>query len=203
MLIRYPGKQNMGRKLQTTQAQQELIHQLFVDTSMTLEQIASAVGVSYRVVWRYTAEMFSKEQRRARKVVNYRASKTGDKNPMTGKTRENHPNWKGGVYCGGKYLRIYRPAWYDKDTSTQSVHLHDVVYCLHNGMTHIPAGYNVHHCDGNKYNNAPDNLVLLTIAEHTALHAVLKGATTISKESTLKWVEARRNGKTLAIDDIV
>jgi hypothetical protein len=37
----------------------------------------------------------------------------------------------------------------------------------------IPAGMFVHHIDGDKENNAPDNLALMTQSEHAAHHAAL------------------------------
>ena len=72
--------------------------------------------------------------------------------------------------------------------------LHHLVMCEHLGITEIPRGYCVHHCDFNPHNNDIGNLVLLTVGEHSALHQALAGATTISKESTAKWLEAHRAG---------
>ncbi|MBR1728432.1 MAG: HNH endonuclease [Selenomonadaceae bacterium] len=46
--------------------------------------------------------------------------------------------------------------------------IHRAVWQYHNGE--IPQNYHIHHIDGNKDNNSIENLLLLTIAEHTKLH---------------------------------
>jgi hypothetical protein len=81
------------------------------------------------------------------------------------------------------------------------VFVHSLVVCENLGLTEIPKGWVVHHCDINPYNNSFDNLVMITMSDHTRLHRYLAGATTISKESTLKWVEA--HGTPWKRDDIV
>ena len=48
--------------------------------------------------------------------------------------------------------------------------LHRRVWEDANGRS-IPPGMDIHHVDHNKLNNHPDNLVLLTKAEHTRLHS--------------------------------
>ena len=69
--------------------------------------------------------------------------------------------------------------------------MHHVVVCLEMGLTGIPAKWCVHHCDEDPHNNDFSNLVLLMMSDHMSLHQrVLKGATTMAKASTLKWVEA-------------
>ena len=99
---------------------------------------------------------------------------------------------------------VLKPDWYTGlSTNSSYVHLHDVIYCIENNLTYIPEGYDVHHCDGNKLNNHIDNLIMLTTSEHTYLHWRLKGVTTISKESTAKWLEAWRKGIDIPFDDIV
>lgn len=83
---------------------------------------------------------------------------------------------------------------------------HSRVVCEHLGLTEIPKGFVVRHVNNDSKDNRFENLVLLTRSEHTSLHRryYAKGVTTISKESTLKWVEARRQGVSQDIlDDIV
>jgi len=48
------------------------------------------------------------------------------------------------------------------------MYVHRLVWALGNGP--IPAGHHIHHVDGNKLNNAPDNLVSMPAEEHLRLH---------------------------------
>lgn len=164
------------------------IKKLIEGTDLTLEQIAKQLGLSYKRVynvWR----TYPKAYRTNRKALNYQRSKLGVNNPMTGKTGEQHPNYKGVVGDNKGYLMVLKPKWYTGRKSSKHVFQHSVVVCEYLGLTEIPKGWCVHHCDMNPHNNNFDNLVLLTISDHQRLHQSLAGATTISKESTLKWVE--------------
>jgi len=170
------------------------IKHYYENTELTLEQIANVTRTSYKIVWNYVARNYSKQHRQTRKSNSYRLSKMGDLNPMTGKLRHEHPNYVGEVADGKGYLMKLKPEWYTGRTRSKHVFVHQVVVCGALGITEIPAGWCVHHCDENPHNNSLDNLILLTMGEHAALHAWL-GATTISKESTAKWLEARRSAK--------
>ena len=169
------------------------IKHYYENTQLTLEQIAKQCNTTYKKVWHYVANNYPKEVRDARKKSNYRASKLGDLNPMLNKTREQHPRYIGVVADGKGYLMVVKPDWYTGRKGSHHVFQHSVVVCENMGLTEIPAGMCVHHCDRNPQNNDFSNLVLLTVEEHRRLHA-FTGATTISKESTLKWVEAQRAG---------
>lgn len=180
------------------------IKDLIEGTSLTLQQIANSLGISYKRV--YTVwKTFPRDYRQARKKANYRASKLGDLNPMTGKTGEAHHNFVGVVADGRGYLMVLKPDWYTGRVGSKHVFQHSVVVCEHLEITEIPAGHCVHHCNSNRQDNRFENLVLLTTEEHTAFHQEwrstreLEGATTIPKGSTLKWVEARRAGTPVMI----
>lgn len=170
------------------------IKTLYETTEMTQQQIAEHLGIPWKRVFKFIKANYSAEDRKARKAVRYRNSKLGDLNPMSGKHGTAHPNFVGEVSDSKGYWMALKPAWYTGRKRSKHVFVHHVVVCKAMGLTEIPAGWCVHHCDFNPQNNDFGNLVLLTTAEHCALHAALAGATTISKESTLKWVEARRAG---------
>lgn len=170
------------------------IKHYYENTELTLEQIAARTSTSYKVVWNYVARNYSKQHRQDRKRNSYRLSKMGDLNPMTGKYREMHHGFIGIVADGKGYLMQLKPEWYTGRKGSKHVFVHQAVMCESMGITEIPAGWCVHHCDENPHNNLIDNLVLMTMAEHAALHSWL-GATTIPKGSTAEWLEARRSAK--------
>lgn len=167
---------------------------LFETTEMTYQEIADEMLRNIATIFKWVHNNYTKEEIKNRKSNCYRLSKLGEKNPMLGKYKEEHHNYKGECISGNGYVIILKPDWYSSRKKAKHVFKHHVVVCEHLGLTCIPKGWNVHHCDGNKLNNNFSNLVLLTLAAHTKLHwylkRELKGATTISKESTLKWVEA-------------
>lgn len=167
---------------------------LYEGTELTMQQIADHLGITYAQVFKYVKKNYSPETRRARKAVCYRNSKLGEKNPSFGLTGALSRKYIGEVSDSKGYLMVLKPEWYTGRKGSKHVFVHHVVMCKHLGISAIPRGYCVHHCDFNPYNNDIQNLVLLTIGEHAALHAALGGVTTISKESTTKWLEAHRAG---------
>lgn len=164
----------------------------YENTELTQQQIANRLGIHWKRVFNYIKNNYSVEYRKSRKAKCYRNSKLGEKNPMLGKQGIKHHNYKGEVSDGKGYLMILKPEWYTGRKGCKHIFIHHYVVCKEMGLTQIPKGWTVHHCDKNPLNNEFDNLVLITLGDHMKLHAMMKkeGATTISKESTLKWVEA-------------
>ena len=100
--------------------------------------------------------------------------KLGNLNPMKGKTKEKHPNYKGIVEDGKGYLMILKPKWYTGRKGSKHVFYHHVVMCEYLGITEIPEGFVVHHIDQDPKNNDINNLQLMTIQAHTKLHQQLR-----------------------------
>ena len=79
----------------------------------------------------------------------------------------------------GKCWRIMsmvnKNGWYftinlkDKDGKRHTKRIHRLVYEAFVGS--IPAGYHVHHKDGNMQNNRVENLIAISEKEHHAIHA--------------------------------
>ena len=69
-------------------------------------------------------------------------------------------------YDGLKFCRDDRTGYYLNSTIRKRLHR----YVWENEKGSIPAGYHVHHIDGNKANNAIENLELLSSREHQVLH---------------------------------
>lgn len=82
---------------------------------------------------------------------------------------------KSAAYCGYKFRKDVKTGYYLCSTKTDTgkrERLHSFVYRTEHGLPAIPAGYHVHHLDGNKDNNDIGNLVLLSASEHEYYHAV-------------------------------
>ena len=168
------------------------IKELYENTELTQAQIAAQLGIPWKRVFNYIKDHYSTAYRKQRKSKTYRNSRIGELNPSYGLRGENSRKYIGEVGDAKGYLMILKPHWYTGRAGSKHVFVHHVVVCEALGMTQIEKGWCVHHCDFNPHNNEFDNLVLLRTGEHMSLHAALAGVTTISKESTLKWVEAHR-----------
>ena len=169
----------------------EQAKELLRTTDLTNGQIRQELHCRGQVVSDALKELgstFAKDRKRRM----YSKSKLVNKNPMKNKCGELHHNYIGVIDDCKGYKLVLKPTWYTGRKKSKHVFLHSVVYCEANNLTEIPKGYVLHHCDQNKHNNTNSNLILLTLAEHAALHRLIEGATTISKESTAKWLEARR-----------
>lgn len=177
------------------------ISYFYEKTELTIRQISEKTGKPFSQVSNYIRDNYSSDFRKKRKSVCYRNSKLGDKNPMKGKTAGEHPRYLENVSDKKGYLMRVKPSWYTGRKHSTHVFTHHIVICEQLGLTEVSKGWCVHHCDFNPLNNSFDNLVLLTMGDHQRLHSYLKGVTTISKESTLEWVET--HGTPWKRDDIV
>lgn len=84
-------------------------------------------------------------------------------------TLESSPSWKGGRYVTQEgYVRVHKPD-HPKATTNGWVFEHVVIACEKIGRMMIK-GECVHHIDGNKKNNSPDNLQVTTTSQHTRIH---------------------------------
>lgn len=71
------------------------------------------------------------------------------------------------VEFNGRRYTMRTIGYYGATTGARSF-LHRDVWEHHHGL--IPPGYDIHHRDGDKTNNALENLELLTKADHARLH---------------------------------
>ena len=165
------------------------IKSLYENTEMTQQQIANHLGIHWKQVFKYIKHNYSSAYRKERKAKCYRNSKLGDKNPMKNRCGTLHHGFVGIVGDSKGYLMCLKPDWYTGRKGSKHVFVHHIVVCEHLGITCIPAGWCVHHVDENPHNNVFENLILCTLGDHQRIHRHFEGATTISKESTLKWVE--------------
>lgn len=169
---------------------------MFGTTNMTITEIAEAIGTTSQTVKNAVMNSGKYTDEEYHEIVMERAMKS--------KADALHNNRKD-TWNNGRYNSASIPEWVTAEYKKDSFAEHALVVCKHLGLTEIPKGYIVHHVNNDSKDNRFENLVLMTRSEHTSLHnGFLKGVTTISKESTLKWVEARRQGADYAaLKDIV
>ena len=139
-------------------------------TYFTIEYIARTLGCTYSVLGSYYRANFSEEFKKKRKSECYRRSKLGKKNPMFGKFREKHHNFKGDCSDCKGYVLVLKPSWFTGRPNSKHIFKHHYEYCKAHNLTEIPNGCAVHHKDFNPLNNEPDNLKLLTNSDHSKLH---------------------------------
>lgn len=128
----------------------------------TLEAIAEKLGTTYHNVSHVVNRYMEPAEKKALACLRYSLSKAGTKNPMKGKTGENHHNWKGLCDDGYGYLTcLYKG---------KRTFVHQAVLMEALGLSKWPAGFEVHHIDEDKKNNALDNLALVTPHGHRTIH---------------------------------
>jgi hypothetical protein len=136
-----------------------------------VKEVAAALKTTEHNVQAALQKMLPKETLVAEQALRYSRSKDGDKNPMKGKKGSSHHNFKGDLTCDPDgYVLVLRPEWMTGRTG-KHVYKHTVVMCELLNTPSIPEGMHVHHIDGDKTNNDPSNLALVTSAGHRRLHA--------------------------------
>lgn len=138
----------------------------------TLKEVAKRLKITYHTAQEMVKRALSEEELRDEKALRYSRSKVGDKNPMTGKTGDKHPLYRGRLFCDPDgYVMVLKPDWYTGRPGSKHVYEHSVVMAEMMGLTETPAGMHIHHIDEDRTNNNPDNLALVTAAAHRTLHA--------------------------------
>jgi len=130
--------------------------------NLTTKQIAERLKTRDANVSAALRQNLAPEEYAALKSLKYSASKVGDKNPMKGKTREQHPNWKGECEDGRGYLTSL---WNGKRHF-----VHHIVMMKALGVLALPTGMVVHHINDDTSDNRLDNLALLTRGGHRRVH---------------------------------
>jgi hypothetical protein len=123
-----------------------------------MAEVGRLTGQTHATVSAIVRETVAPEQLRILKVANYSKSKTGAKNPMFGARKQVEAILRSG----------YRYLWVGNDTYEPE---HRLVLMKAFNLPEWPEGWEVHHIDSNKMNNALDNLAVVTKVGHQKLHS--------------------------------
>lgn len=90
------------------------------------------------------------------------------KDKLRTRTGSKNHNWRNGLtITGSGYLQFTNsPA--NGEHKNKLLHM---IICEHKYNRPLKSGEHVHHIDGNKLNNHPDNLIILSASDHAKLHA--------------------------------
>lgn len=155
------------------------------DPPLIVEQIARNLNTSIHNISHVLTKHLPDAEYRARKALRYSISKEGDRNPMKGKTREQHHNWIGECSDDKGYLTTLH--------NGERQFVHRVVMAQALGLEKLPEHLEVHHIDENPLNNALDNLALVTRAGHAKIHS-LQVITALEKSRRSTIAEIYRSG---------
>jgi len=129
---------------------------------LTLQEIADTLGTTYHTIHHVCKTNIPAAEYKALSAIRYSRSKEGEKNPMYGKTGDQHHNWLGLVDDGYGYLTCIH--------NGKRQFVHRIVMAQALGMEELPGIFEVHHIDENPKNNNLDNLALVTPSAHKAIH---------------------------------
>lgn len=149
----------------------------YAETSLTMREIAKAVGCSYHCV----RDIFRTQPWYEQRVFNLRSLGRANVNYASG---VHIANYKGHTTTHVGYRCWKAPEWYEgrKHTGNSNSYVfeHVLVVCSELGWNKLPQGYCVHHINENKGDNDISNLALIARDDHNLLHGLMrKGVTTI------------------------
>lgn len=102
-------------------------------------------------------------------------SRVGKKNPLWGKIRESHPNWRGGrIIDNDGYIKVKN---HEHPRSDHGGYVPEHILVAEQALgEYIPKGQVIHHINGDKTDNRLENLWwFASQSEHMAHHHVKKG----------------------------
>lgn len=149
-------QRNRGTKLPLEEVKQ------MYESGSTQAEIAEALGVSQKVVWRFM------------KNHGIKARKAAKRNQL----RENNSSWQGGRRIENGYVQIYMPE-HPKAKPNGYVYEHTYIAEQMLGRPLKSYGFKdertevVHHINGIKTDNRPENLLVLGVNEHHKLHCAV------------------------------
>lgn len=153
----------------------EKLREMVENKKMTHEAVGKILGVHHQTVSKWCKKFGIKTQR------------TG---PRSG---SGHPEWKGGIRIVGGYRYIYSPDHPNK-TKGDAVAEHRLVMEEKIGR-YLERHEVVHHIDGNRTNNSPDNLVLFARNSDHLRHELTGKCPKWTPEGKQRLLDNAKKGK--------
>lgn len=140
-------------------------------SDLTNKQVGSKYGCDYnRSIKKMWMEWYGEKALHDRYRKSCALSKLGDSNPMKGKYRDKHPRYVESYLDSNGYRMSDTPVWWEGSSKACKYLEHIIVGCTKYRLTKPLRGYVFHHIDEDKLNNHPDNIDMMTAAEHMAHH---------------------------------
>jgi HNH endonuclease len=143
-------RNSLGRFMVEYSFTDDQIKELYIDRQLSVAQVAKTLNTSPQPLY--------KRLRKMGLMRNF-----GETRKITGATRgENNPNWQGGRFIHNGYVMI----WLDGE------YLYEHRYIAEQKLGRkLNPGEVIHHVDGNKTNNDPENiLIFASHGEHMKIH---------------------------------
>lgn len=178
------------------------MRQWYEQDGLTLREIADRLSSP---VWQeYWQEHLGRRYCPGQKIVNKVAKREKFAMRKTGAPRERNGNWKGGIRFDDDYVLVIAPEGHPHSTAAGYIRLHRLVMEEKLGR-YLEPNEVVHHIDGNRANNHPDNL---EVFEDNATHIseTMKGKVPSSRIAAahqarmLNLKAGSRNGKRIEHD---
>ena len=145
----------------------------YFPTTTPLRAAAQEIGCSPNTLKGAWERLYGKEAYRERKRRLKSAAMAGENHWAYGKKGRANPLFREdtrSISTQGYYV-VTAPEWWTGNVSSGLRVLEHRVICAEKlGLTEIPPMHEVHHIDGDKLNNSPDNLYMMHKYEHARLH---------------------------------
>lgn len=151
----------MARQMEKSRVDE--IIDYYVNNQVTINEVVKKFGTSTGTIYKYLKErdivVDPQRNRKGKKPWNSGLSKHTDNRVASyAKTKSGYINHSG-----------YRKVWSDELKKTVNEH-HYIWFKSTNYWPDTSNGEQIHHIDGNKLNNDFDNLMLVSVSDHTKIH---------------------------------
>jgi hypothetical protein len=138
-------------------------------SAMHVRRILKSLNIDIRPASEYQKLSHSRPDVRQKMALAKKGTNLSEnaKQKLRERTGPKNPNWNGGLtVLANGYI-------YFTASPENGVHANRALHCVIAEWAFggpIPKGFHVHHIDGNKLNNNPENLAVMSASEHAKLH---------------------------------